>query len=225
MLYPILIALELLVLYLLARTLHLGFGRLFANATHSYKITTYFLALLFLPGTFVHETSHFLMALFLLVPVGTIDLVPRIEGRGVVLGSVPVGKTDFVRRTLIGFAPVLFGLIIIVFCLWFVSSRGLFENPLVVLAVSYLCFEVGNTMFMSKRDIEGSWKFLVFLVFVSCIMFFLARMFDIALIDWLVGLLMMSSVQSMLLTVAIFLAIPIAIDIVLVLIFKGLKYV
>src|SRR5258708_10781629 len=108
--------------------------------------------------------SHFLTALFLLVPVGQIELVPVIEENGVRMGSVPIGKTDIIRRTLIGVAPILFGLAIIFITIslpisWFIRV--------------YIAFEIGNTMFSSERDLEGVIPFLVFLIIVYIILYFL----------------------------------------------------
>ena len=36
-------------------------------------------ALIFAPGTLIHEASHFLMALFILVPVGQLEIIPEIQ--------------------------------------------------------------------------------------------------------------------------------------------------
>ncbi len=115
-------------------------------------------ALIFLPGTFIHETAHFLSALFLLVPVGNIELMPRKDGDNLKLGSVPIGKTDPFRRLIVGLAPLLFGLAIIFFIIYWITSRNLFpENLLFSLFAVYLIFQVSNTMFLSKKDTEGFW--------------------------------------------------------------------
>ena len=71
--------------------------------------------ILFLPGIFVHELSHYVMALVLGVKTGRFSLWPQSKGRGqVVLGSVEVRGVGPVRHSLIGAAPMLSGTIIII---------------------------------------------------------------------------------------------------------------
>lgn len=166
MVYIFLFLIEIVVLYFLSRSLSKNLTRIFYSLTGKKNWTVYLLSIFFLPGTFIHEISHFLTALFLLVPVGTIELIPTVneeESQNVRLGSVPVAKIDFIRRTLVGVSPIIFGTGIIFGVFYYIIANGLFSNIWIVLGVSYLCFEVGNTMFLSKKDLEGSWVFLVFL--------------------------------------------------------------
>src|SRR3989344_5460758 len=115
MIYLFLLLLEITVLYLLSRRVVRSVYRFFFQVTRRRTLGMYLFAILFLPGTFIHEISHFLAALFLLVPVGNLELIPKFkeEGGGVDLGSVAIGKTDPIRRFLIGVAPFVFGLFII----------------------------------------------------------------------------------------------------------------
>ncbi len=164
MLFFILLIFEIFILYLLKRAVSIKIFRFLLGITKNRNRAIYLFAILFLPGTFIHEMSHFLTALFLLVPVGQIELVPVIEENGVRMGSVPIGKTDIIRRTLIGVAPILFGLAIIFITIslpisWFIRV--------------YIAFEIGNTMFSSERDLEGVIPFLVFLIIVYIILYFL----------------------------------------------------
>ena len=164
MVYLVLLIIEIFVLYLLKRKVTRRIYNL---------VGTYIFAILFLPGTFIHEISHFLTALFLLVPVGQIELMPeRIEG-GIKMGSVPIGKTDPVRRTLIGVAQIIFGLGIILGTIYYVYSRNLFNNPIALIITSYIAFEVGNTMFSSKEDMEGVLPLLVVLIIFYAILYFI----------------------------------------------------
>ncbi len=156
MLFLILLPVEIFVLYLLARKTSRKILMFFYKLTKNKKSAIYLFALLFFPGTFIHEMSHFLTGLFLLVPVGKVELFPKIEEDGVKMGSVGIGKTDPVRRTLIGVAPVLFGLAIILGSVFYVFVNNLFSTPLVLIILAYIVFEVGNTMFSSKKDLEGA---------------------------------------------------------------------
>lgn len=207
--YVGLLAVEILVLYLVSRRIHLAFGGLFYRITKRKNFTVYLMAVLFLPGTFLHEMAHFLTALFLLVPVGQMELMPEVEDKGIKMGSVPVGQTDFVRRTLIGFAPVFFGIGGIFAILYIVISKELFGNPLVDALVLYLIFAISNSMFLSSKDTEGSWRFL--LVFVPIV---------VAL--YVLGV-RITLPTEFLQKVDLFLGVPIIIDLAIILLLKAIK--
>jgi hypothetical protein len=116
MYYILLILVELLLLYFVSKKVMQEAGRLFFRLTKSKKWSTYLFAIFFLPGTFIHEASHFLAALILFVPVGQFELIPEfIEEDRLKLGSVPVAKSDFLRRFLIAIAPIIAGLTILFF--------------------------------------------------------------------------------------------------------------
>lgn len=213
---------EIVVLYFLTRRLQKGFARLFYRLTRSERITSYLLALLFLPGTFVHEMAHFLTALFLLVPVGQMELIPEIDrdSHNLKLGSVPIAKTDFVRRTLIGVAPIVFGFTIIIGLLYYTTSKGLLNSHLVVLGVAYIVFEIANTMFLSRRDLEGSWKFLILVIFLVAFLYLLGMRVEQA------SFVIQSSGGYVIFEkAAYFLAIPVLINVVFVSIFRYFKLI
>lgn len=215
------LALEILVLYLLTKRIHLGFGRLIRKITGWEGVAGYLLAVLFLPGTFVHEAAHFLTALFLLVPVGQMELMPEVEGRQIKLGSVPVGKTDFIRRTLIGFAPVVFGIAAISAIVYFALQRGFLGMPFIMLFVLYLVFAISNTMFLSKSDIEGSWKILVLLLFISVLFYVVGLRIEISFVNSIFTQKFVDFIKQ----VAIFLLMPVAVDSAFIILFKALKLI
>lgn len=67
-------------------------------------------ALLFFPGVFLHETSHYLMARLLRVGTGRFSLIPSLMENGKLrLGFVETSATDLLRDGLIGAAPLLSG--------------------------------------------------------------------------------------------------------------------
>lgn len=173
MLYLIVFLFQILLLYLLSRKIANKVYGLFFNLTKSRRAANYLFALIFLPGTFLHEIAHFLTALFLLVPVGQIELMPEEKDEALKLGHVPIGKTDPVRRLLIGTAPLIFGVAIIFVSLSLAISKEVLTNPWVILGLSYLAFEVGNTMFSSKKDLEGAWMVLVILIFLLGVLYLL----------------------------------------------------
>lgn len=152
----------LLVLFFLSRVLVQELSHVFLKIFRSYDVTVRLLALLFLPGVIVHEMSHWLVASILFVRTGDIEFVPQVHKDGVKLGSVAISATDPLRRFLIGIAPFLGGLGIML-----LAGAYLFPIPKMfswqTFAFAYMLFEVGNTMFSSKKDLEGAIGFFVLL--------------------------------------------------------------
>ena len=68
------------------------------------------ISLLFLPGTIIHETAHFITALFLILPVKSMTVFPRWDDNEIKLGEVLFIKKDSLRAILVGIAPVFFGI-------------------------------------------------------------------------------------------------------------------
>ncbi len=174
--YLLVILLELIVLLLFARIIPSLLVQIFYYFTRSHKASIYLLSLIVLPGTLVHELAHLLTAGGLLVRVGEVSLFPEIKENGVKLGHVEIEKTDFIRRALIGFAPVFFGVGILVGGIWLSNmqffSKGLY--PIWLLAILfYLVVVIGNTMFSSKKDLEGTVGFLVLVISILGAMYFL----------------------------------------------------
>lgn len=73
-------------------------------------------SLLFFPGIFLHEISHYLTACLLGVRTGRFSLLPRLLSDGRLrLGYVETAATDPLREALIGAAPLLTGGAVIVY--------------------------------------------------------------------------------------------------------------
>ncbi|MDP2649243.1 MAG: hypothetical protein Q8P10_00205 [bacterium] len=164
---------EFLALFLFSRSLSNSLANLFYSITKNRKITIYILSLIFLPGTIIHELSHLLTAGLLFVPIDELELLPKFkEENEVQLGSVQVGKTDILRRTIIGLAPTLIGLAIIFSLLWFfkdgfLGNFSFWQTALILYAI----FEIGNTMFSSKKDLEGLFVFFLSILIIIFIIF------------------------------------------------------
>jgi hypothetical protein len=107
------------------RLLHRELQRLFYLLTRSRALAYGLFALVFLPGVFLHEVSHYLMARLLRVPVGGFSLLPEAAEDGMLrLGYVEAGESDPLRGTLIGAAPLLTGL---AFLAWVGQRFALFD--------------------------------------------------------------------------------------------------
>jgi len=145
--------------------------------TRSSSKTRQILAFIFFPGTLIHELSHALMAGILLVPVHDIHLLPKLTEDGVILGSVEFEKTDPIRRSLIGIAPMIGGILVIGLVVWFGRQNTILNLDLIwqiglLLLTFYLIFTVSNTLYSSKKDLEGVW----IIVLIACVVFVLMIM-------------------------------------------------
>lgn len=79
---------------------------IFRNQAVAMTVFSFF----FLPGVIIHEGSHFLMAKILRVPTGKVSFIPhQLPGGKMRLGYVEIRKSDFLRESVIGAAPLLIG--------------------------------------------------------------------------------------------------------------------
>jgi len=118
---------------------------------HHEKTVYRLISLIFLPGTIVHELSHFFAAIVLFLPVKEIRIFPQFENNQLKLGHVLYAKKDFLRGILVGIAP-FFGALLFFFILAFFRlfpSNNLGLN----IALIYLIFAVSSVMFSSKQDL------------------------------------------------------------------------
>lgn len=183
---------ELALLFFLSRKITAGIFYICYRYTHNKKIGYAVLAMLFFPGTIMHELAHWLIAELLRVRTGEISLYPVIEEQGVRLGSVAIAKTDPVRRLLVGLAPIIVGILMImaitnIYVQYFPDSIIVliskshfnllqhyvltFSFRVISLIFFYMIFVVGNTMFSSKRDMEGFYIVMIPLAFLTLAMY------------------------------------------------------
>jgi hypothetical protein len=167
-------------LILLQRMLHREIQAVFLIITRSPQLTMGIFSFIFLPGVFLHELSHFLMAKILRVPTGRFSIFPQPlpDGR-LQLGYVETAKADIVRDSLIGAAPLIIGTIFVAYVslfqldmriLWETLKNGqlnLFWMGLNALTHAqdfylwfYLTFVVSSTMMPSESD-RHAWIELV----------------------------------------------------------------
>ena len=164
--------LMLLPLVFLQRLLHREIQAVLILLTRNVQLTIGLFSFLFLPGVFLHELSHFLMAKVLRVRTGKISLIPRTlpDGR-LQMGYVETVSTDIVRDSFIGLAPLIAGTLFLAYpgiyqlqiqTLWNVLQNGqieLFWMGLGLLPKAqdfylwfYLTFAISSTMMPSESD-------------------------------------------------------------------------
>lgn len=73
------------------------------------EVALWMFFVIFLPGTLVHELSHWLAARLLGVRTGRLEIWPHRKKDAIWLGSVQVSRADPLRSSLIGLAPLITG--------------------------------------------------------------------------------------------------------------------
>jgi hypothetical protein len=169
-------------LLLLQRGLHREIQSIFLLITRRVDISYVMFSLLFLPGVFLHETSHFVMARLVGVRTGKFSLLPKPLGDGrLQLGYVETASTDLFRDALIGSAPLLTGGAFVIYAgiyhlnlevLWNGLQSGAFSEMMAALSNImsgadfwvwfYLTFTVSSTMLPSASD-RRTWRPLAFI--------------------------------------------------------------
>jgi hypothetical protein len=165
----------LLLFILIQRGLHKELQGLFLLITRKPALALGIFSLLFLPGVFIHEISHLIMAKILRVPTGKFSIIPQVQKNGVLrLGYVETAKTDVFRDALIGTAPLISGLVLV----WLIGVYRLGVLPIaqsvfvrnwaqlitdlsVIKGIPdfwlwfYLAFAISSTMLPSSSDRRG----------------------------------------------------------------------
>lgn len=170
---------------------------------------------IFLPGIILHELAHLFMATILFVPVGEIEFIPKKEGSKLKLGSVKIAKTDPFRCLLVGLAPVIFGVTVIVGLTYFFVSNYLFILQLkfyffiiLVLIYIYILFAISNTMFSSREDMRGALELLIIAFLVSTAIYLLGIRVSLVYLSFVFNEKFIELIRLS----VIFLLIPIGID-------------
>lgn len=137
-------------------------------------ITLY--SLIFLPGTILHELSHWVVAEILQVKTGEITIFPDLVegGENKRLGSVATARSDPFRGFLIGIAPFLSGLAsLIIMGRLLEFGWGSFPLWQLILLI-YGIIVVGNSMMISSSD-RRTWPFIIFLILFVLIVLYRLR--------------------------------------------------
>lgn len=114
----------LLPLVILQRLLHREIQAVFLILTRNSQLTIGLFSVLFFPGVFLHELSHFLMAKILRVRTQGFSLMPQSLSDGrLQMGYVETEKTDVFRDSLIGLSPLIAGTL-------FVAYAGIYQLQL-----------------------------------------------------------------------------------------------
>jgi hypothetical protein len=164
--------LALVPLVFLQRLLHRELQAILLILTRNPPLTIGLFSVIFFPGVLLHELSHFLMARLLGVRTGGFSLLPQATPDGrLILGYVETARTDVVRDSLVGLAPIVTGGLFVAYAaisrlhlllLWQSAQNGQFEvfwrGVAALPSVDdfalwfYLAFAVSSTMLPSASD-------------------------------------------------------------------------
>ena len=174
---------ELLVLFWLTRATLRFFFKLLRAIFKKDQIIYSIIALIYFPGTVLHELSHMIAALLLLLRVTDVHVFPTWKDNVIILGRVLYEKKDVLRSILVGVAPLFGG---IIFLGWLsVLDVGTSSNLLLQIIVIYLVFAISSTMFSSKQDLVD----FLYVIPVGIVMTIAYYIFqpDFSLISKLIG--------------------------------------
>jgi hypothetical protein len=146
----------------LQRFLHREIQAVLLILTRHPGLSTLIFSLLFFPGVVLHEGSHFLTAAILGVQTGRFSLIPQAlpDGR-LRLGYVETARSDFLRDTLIGVAPLASGMLVLAFIAIQRLHMVLFWDTL--RTGQFSLFWMGLTALPRVRDF-WLWFYLVFAI-------------------------------------------------------------
>lgn len=217
MVFLIILGLELFLLYFLSQVLLRSLSRIVFKITKSKSIIVNIFFLFFLPGVIIHELSHFLVANLLFVRTGEIRFIPEITEDGIKLGSVGIERTDPIRRAMIGFAPVLIGVLILLILTYYLTQSFVFFESIKLITAGkillevYLLFAIGNTMFSSRKDLEGAIELLIVIAIISFALYISGFRMPF---EW-IGSFLNRGVEEFIKKINLLILIPIGIDCIL----------
>lgn len=162
----------LVLLVFLQRALHREIQAVFLILTRRQDITSVIFSLIFIPGIFLHELSHFLIAHLLGVRTGRFSIFPRPMPDGTLrLGYVEIASGGIIKDALIGAAPLISGCLFVAYAaiyrmemptLWDLLRNGQIELFWMGISILpkihdfwlwfYLTFVVSSTMMPSTSD-------------------------------------------------------------------------
>ncbi|MBI5351374.1 MAG: hypothetical protein HZB50_01920 [Chloroflexi bacterium] len=177
-------------LVVLQRLLHREIQAVLLIITRNPQLTVGIFSIIFFPGVFLHELSHFLMAKLLRVRTGKFSLIPTTLPNGrLQMGYVETERSDVFRDSLVGAAPLIVGSLFVAYvgmmrlnldALWSVYYnyknidlllKGIRAIPTLpdFYLWFYLVFAVSSTMMPSESD-RHAWFELVAWVSIPLIL-------------------------------------------------------
>ena len=167
---------EILSIYFLSRiVLQKAYGVLMKIGNK--RVIVGIISMVYVPGTIIHELSHYFVALLLNMHPQEVSIFPVIEENHIRLGSVLYlkNKGDFIRPILIGIAPI-FGAMA---TLLLIVYTGLFPGKELwqTILFGYLILAITANMFSSPQDLVD----IIYLVPIGLIIGVLLYLFPVTI--------------------------------------------
>lgn len=182
---------SIILLYLTRRKLTVELGKLIRRFGGGHRTFAIVWSLIFLPGTIIHEISHFFAAAITGTHTGRIEIFPTLPRGGIGqeeapknihLGSVQTQELGLFRGFLVGAAPFLVGLGLLI---WIAGQlqvtplrqgfEGLASDKIQVtwplLFKLYLFFNVANSLFLSWVDFRHALPLIIVGVLLGGILY------------------------------------------------------
>ncbi len=169
------LALTLAGLWILATQFALHLQRTVLIFTRSPLVATRTYDILLFPGIVLHEAAHVVVAALLRVPVLRVSLFQLRRNGDPRQGEVVVARSDPFRMSLIGAAPLLLGIPVVLWLLRLVevpplglslasldALRPIVREPLHLLGL-YAIWAIANAMFPSAAD-RAAWRVIAIVV-------------------------------------------------------------
>lgn len=172
----LLLILALVLLFFSTRSLNKQISRLVYRLGGSTKGTIILWSFIFLPGTIIHEISHFLLAAFTGARTGKIEIFPEFldeefadEGKkNVTLGYVQTSRLNPIQGFLVGLAPFFSGLGILLWLSTLIPQSFSGQQYAILALETYFFFTVSNSFFPSWADIRQTLTFII-LFFITLV--------------------------------------------------------
>jgi len=177
------------------------------------------MSVIFLPGTIIHELSHYLVATILFLNVKEVTIFPKFEKNQIKLGGVTYIKKDFIRGLLVGIAPFFVALSVF----WLIAGFKIFPqaNLGFNILLIYLIYAISSTMFSSSQDLVD----LVFIIPLIIIIIMIIYIFNIRIEMIIKNKFIWENLSLFAKTVNFYLVLSLAINFSLLLVIKSLKLI
>lgn len=153
----------LLFLFLSKKWLTIEIGRLIRRLGGGRHALIVIWSIIFLPGTVIHELSHFFFAILTGARTGKIEIMPEYledewedegKGRSVALGYVQTQRLNPIQGFFVGTAPFIVGTVLLVWLASIIRTSLDSGQTIYLVLQGYLFFTIANSFFPSWSDIK-----------------------------------------------------------------------
>lgn len=171
----LLLIVQLIILFFITKITLRELFHLFHHLFRSQTISNIAIAILFFPGTVVHELAHFFMAIVMFLKVRELQLLPEWDHKSIKLGHVAYERKDPVRGFIVGIAPLFAGVAVLFLILMNFPLPAATTG--MTMLIGYLIFTISSTMFSSPQDLVDAGVVIPIGLIMYGVSFFLPDLF------------------------------------------------